>query len=94
MALNRIFKDGKIKGEYVSVHGKTESEEDKVVVTYKDSPAQSLNLPFPVTPEVSQEVWDKLSAGNYTIVSEKNLNEGTLKIETDWVIRGSISIRR
>ena len=84
--VDRKFKNGKINGEYVSVHGKTDNEENNVVVTYENAPAQSLDLPFPATPEVSQKVWNELSTGNYTIVNVNNLNDGNLKVETDWVI--------
>ena len=83
---DRKFKQGKIKGEYVSVHGKTADEEKNVVVTFDNAPAKSLNLPFPFTPELDKKVWDKLSSGNYTLVNETNLNEGHLTIKTDWVI--------
>jgi len=57
-----------------------------VVITYENAPAQSLNLPFPATPEVNQEVWDKLTSGNYTIVTENDLKDGNLEVKTDWVI--------
>jgi len=83
---DRNFKNGKIKGEYISVHGKTAGEEKNVVITFGDAPAQSLNLPFPAAPEVSQKVWDKLASGSYTIVNEKDLKDGKLNVKTDWVI--------
>ncbi len=84
--VDRKFKNGKIEGEYVSVHGKTADEEKNVIVTFDNAPPKSLNLPFPPTPELDKKVWDKLSSGNYTLVNEKNLNEGNLTIKTDWVI--------
>lgn len=84
--IDRIFKNGKIEGEYVSVHGKTADEEKNVIVTFDNAPSKSLNLPFPSTPELDKKIWDKLSLGNYTIVNEKNLIEGNLTIKTDWVI--------
>ena len=84
--VDRIFTNGQIKGEYISVHGKTAGEEKNVLVTFQDSPTKSINLPLPATPEICQKVWDKISSGNYTLVNQSNLNDGNLVVKTDWVI--------
>lgn len=84
--VNRKFKNGQIKGEYVSVHGKTAAEEKNVILTYENAPAKSLNLPFPATPTIDKKVWDKLASGNFTKVSQADLKDGKLAVKTDWVL--------
>ena len=84
--IDRIFKGGKIKGEYISIHGKTASEKKNVVVTYENAPSKSLNLPLPVTPEINTKVWEKLAAGNYTLINSTNMVDGKIEVKTDWVI--------
>ena len=82
----RTFDNAQIGGEYVSLHGKTNEEEPKVVLAYENAPKKSINLPITATPEIDKVVWDKLTEGNYTIVSQNNLVGGKLNITTDWVI--------
>ena len=84
--VDRKFPNGKISGEYISVHGKIAAEEKKVILTYENAPAKSLNLDFPATPEVDKKVWEALSSGNYTSVNQNNLKDGNLKVTTDWII--------
>lgn len=84
--INRKFKNGQIKGEYVSVHGKTATEEKNVILTYENAPAKSINLPFPATPTIDKKVWDKLASGNFTKVSQTDLKDGKLIVKTDWII--------
>lgn len=82
----RNFSNAQITDEYISVHGKTKDEEKKVVNAYEGAPEKSINLPIPTTPEIAKEVWDKLAAGIYTIVSQTDLVGGVLNINTEWVI--------
>jgi len=84
--INRQFDNNNIKGEYVSVHGKTASEAKNVVLTYGSAPAKTINLPFPSSPEIKEAIWQKLASGNYTIVSSKDLIDGKINLKTEWVI--------
>lgn len=84
--VDRIFKGGIIKDEYISVHGKTAEEKKNVVLTYENAPAKSINLPSTITPEVDKKVWEKLAAGNYTLVDSTNMVNGKISVKTDWVI--------
>lgn len=84
--INRQFDNSSIKGEYVSVHGKTASEAKNVILTYGSAPNKTIQLPFPQSPEIKEAIWQKLASGNCTIVSAKDLIEGKINIKTEWVI--------
>lgn len=72
--------------EYVSVHGKTDQEKDNVIYTVNNAPEKSLMLPVKPTPRIPKQVFDKLREGNYTVISEKDLEQGHASVTTSWVI--------
>lgn len=81
----RTFPNGEI-GEHVSVHGKTAQEALNVVVTFNHGPAQSLMLPIQATPEIPEVAWAALRQKKFTTVSDKNLGEKKISVDTDWVL--------
>ncbi|MEM6315529.1 MAG: hypothetical protein AAF743_15685, partial [Planctomycetota bacterium] len=88
----RTFADGDITGEYVSVHGKTDAEQDKVILTHGTTETASLNLPIEHAPHFDD--WASLTDDNYVEVNENQLDEAGLfkpgvqgRIDNvDWVI--------
>jgi hypothetical protein len=73
-------------GELVLVHGHSKEEKPNVVVAMDGAPARSLHLPLKPTPEIPARAWERLKAGDYTIVSQENLKDGSLSVSTDWVV--------
>jgi hypothetical protein len=81
----RTFPKGEI-GEFVSIHGKTAQEAPNVVLTFNHGPKQSLMLPIQATPDIPEAAWEALRQNKVTTVSQKNLGEKPLAVDTDWVL--------
>jgi hypothetical protein len=81
----RTFPKGEIR-EHVSVHGKTAQEAPNVVLTFNHGPKQSLMLPIQATPDIPEAAWDALRQNKLTTISQKNLGDKKLSVDTDWVL--------
>ena len=84
--IERRYNNGNIEGEYISVHGKTDDDKENVIVTTVETPEKSLQLPVKPTPRIDDEIFRKLNSGDYTIVSNDQLNNEKIKVNTSWVI--------
>ena len=81
----RSFPGGEI-GEYVSVHGNTDDEAANVVVDTIDGPATSLHLPLRQASSVPEHAAEALADGDFTVLSQLNVDRGETDTETAWVI--------
>ena len=72
--------------EYVSVHGQTDQQEDNVIYTLGNAPEQSLMLPIEASPEMPADALSQLQAGDFTMLSQDNLENGEVEITTSWVV--------
>lgn len=81
----RVFSDGMIPGEYVSVHGRMQGEEENVVVTI-NAPEVSLGLPAPSAPEIDPGVFQEWAQDNFEVIRQQDLRGGKLETDKAWLI--------
>ncbi len=81
----RTFPDGTVK-EYVSVHGKTDQEEESVIYSSDNAPEKSLDLAVVPSPEIPEEAFRKLHQGDYTLFPQQNTGDEQNEIKTSWAI--------
>ena len=81
----KAFADGNLK-EYVSVHGKTDEQEDNVIFTNNNAPGESLMLPIVHHPDIPVDASEKLREGDYTVFTQNNIDQDKLKVSTSWAI--------
>ena len=72
--------------EYVSVHGQTDQQQDNVIYTLGNSPEKSLMLPVKASPQMPVDALEMLKQGDFTVISENDLNDGDAEISTSWVV--------